>query len=114
LVPDERYDGKPLLRFLDSYVLDAIGELGQATRSQLEELAPDIARILGVQPGGWQAVVEQAMELPSDSVHQIGELWKDYQRQAHLAGQPVIPIAFAQILVDSQFGYGEARAEGAE
>lgn len=38
---DTRYEGKPLLRLLDLYVLKAVGELSQESEDSLNAMATD-------------------------------------------------------------------------
>jgi hypothetical protein len=45
------FDGTPMLRFLDSYVLDALGALDAVTTAQLQALAPRVAADAGVKDG---------------------------------------------------------------
>ena len=37
----DRYEGKPFIRLVDCYVLDAIGHLDDAQEAQLIEMTPD-------------------------------------------------------------------------
>ena len=76
--PDTRYAGEPLLRFLDSYVLNAIDLLDTDTRSHLEELAPKLCQILGTRPGTWQHSIEEALNLPDVAEDEIRKLWISY------------------------------------
>jgi len=51
MAASSRYDGKPLLRLLELYVLWAIGELPQAEQDKLNGMAPKLQAIYG---GGGQ------------------------------------------------------------
>ncbi|MCY1718465.1 hypothetical protein OVA26_16135 [Microbacterium sp. SL62] len=66
-----RYDGKPVLRLLDSYVLDAIGALDEKTVQGNTILAPKIAQALKVEADTWQRAVELSMDLPEDSIVEL-------------------------------------------
>ena len=47
-MPDsKRYEGRPLHRFLELYVLEAIGELSPSDRQNLEKMAPKLKQIHG-------------------------------------------------------------------
>jgi hypothetical protein len=99
---DDRYSNDPMLRFLDAYALDAMGELDISTRKELEDIAPDIAAALGVPVGSWQAVVKSAMEFPDDVPSIISGWWRDFQQQAESEKVEADPITFAHFIVDSQ------------
>lgn len=43
-----RYVGKPVLRLLDAYVLDALGALDERTARANEEMAPKLIAALNV------------------------------------------------------------------
>ena len=42
-----RYEGKPLLRLLELYVLKAIGELSQESEDSLKAMGPKLQAIYG-------------------------------------------------------------------
>lgn len=100
----DRYDGKPMLRFVDSYVLDAIGMLDDVTRGQLEALAPELSVLLGVQPGSWQSIVEESMHFPVNTKSQIQQLWQSCQKQAGEDAARLNPVEFAHFVADTQIG----------
>lgn len=62
MTPD-RYDGKPLLRLVDCYVLDAIGELDPGQRKTLDAMEPKLQALYG-QRGSWQEIVRAQAQLP--------------------------------------------------
>ena len=47
MIDGSRYDGQPLLRLLELYVLWAIGELPQAEQDRLNTMAPKLQSIYG-------------------------------------------------------------------
>ena len=51
----DRYEGKPFLRLLDSYVLDAIGKLDEANAKWLVEAEPYFRETFGG-TGSWQDI----------------------------------------------------------
>ena len=63
MTPD-RYDGKPFLRLIDCYVLDAIGELDAGQRKTMQAMEPAL-RTVYEQSGTWQEIVRSQVRLPS-------------------------------------------------
>lgn len=99
----DRYEGKPLLRVLDAYVLDAMGVLDDGSRAQMTAMQPKLATALGVDASTWQGVVEAALEIPPDSAPALRGIWESTEAQAAAEGVDVDPIAFAHELVDARF-----------
>lgn len=98
-----RYEGKPFLRFLDSYVLDAIGQLDTSQRAGLITLQPTLARALGSQQGTWQEMVREQMDFPESMPGQIRLLWEKYLEHAKQQGQSVSPNEFVEVFIDQNF-----------
>ena len=69
-----RYEGKPLLRLLECYVLDAIGELSAADRSNLERTTPKLQAAYKLD-GDWRLVLSQVMHFPDTLPDNIRSLW---------------------------------------
>ena len=101
---DTRYTEEPLLRFLDSYVLDAINILDAGTRSELEALAPTLCQILGTRPGTWQHAVKETLSLPDVTEEGIRKLWISYSAEAQKESRDPDPIAFAHFVSDTLLG----------
>lgn len=99
-----RYEGTPMLRLLDAYVLDAMGVLDDASREQIERLTPELPRILGTGPGTWQEVIAEAMEFPPGLPDRIHAQWQEALKRADTAGGTVDPVAFAHFVCDVQTG----------
>ena len=99
----DRYAGQPMLKVLDSYVLDALEALDDATRSSLVAMAPTLASTLGVAEGPWQRIVEQAMNLPPDSALTLQSTWENQVNEDCAAGRTPDVLAFAKALVDATF-----------
>lgn len=74
MASNPRYDGKPLLRLLELYVLKAIGELAPAEQETLERMAPKLQAIYGGN-GGWQDAVAAAVHLPHDMPDTVQGMW---------------------------------------
>jgi hypothetical protein len=97
-----RYDQRPFLRFLDCYVLDAIGQLDASQREALERMQPKLSQALGAQ-GTWQQVVSTQMDFPESLPHQIRQIWNDYLDRAKEQGLSVSPNEFVEQFIDENF-----------
>ena len=103
MVGNPRYDGKPLLRLLELYVLWAIGELPQMEQQTLERMAPKLGEIYGGN-GTWHEAVAAAVHMPADMPMAIRDRWaKAAPRAALLDDAALTPQAFAETVVDDYF-----------
>ncbi len=68
-----RYDGKPFVRLLDSYVLWCIDQLDDQTAQNLEGLTPNLQAAYQ-KNGSWQQIMEELMELEGDTPAHQGAL----------------------------------------
>ena len=73
-MPNPRYDGKPLLRLLELYVLWVIGELPISEARTLEAMTPKLQKTYGAS-GNWHDVVASAVQIPDDMPATIRRLW---------------------------------------
>jgi hypothetical protein len=97
-----RYEGKPMLRLLECYVLWAIDELDASQQSMLYEMTQKLQLTYGLQ-GQWQEIIVSVMELPSNMSDLIRGMWKKNQAIAQKKGLPLSPQQFAEMLVDQNF-----------
>ncbi|MGO9530931.1 MAG: hypothetical protein ACLP2X_17420 [Syntrophobacteraceae bacterium] len=65
-----RYQGKPLLRLLECYVLWAIGRLSEKEVGTLMKMTPKLQSVYGLQ-GEWHEVIAGALQLPDDMPEKI-------------------------------------------
>lgn len=101
----DRYDDKPFLRFVDAYVLQAIGHLDTATAAYCDAMVPQLRKSFGAATGGWVEIVEQQMKFPPELPEQIRKIWADGKaRFAEGHGAAPDPVQFAMIFVDRNFG----------
>ncbi|MDO5728249.1 MAG: hypothetical protein Q4P71_01325 [Actinomycetaceae bacterium] len=98
---DERYADKPQLRFLDAYVLDALGVLDDITADQMVELSPRLAHMYEVDEGPWQRVLEQAFSLAPNVRETILNEWGFQLEEAVSKGARLNEVDFAQAVADS-------------
>lgn len=97
----ERYVGKPLLRLVEFFVLDAIGALSAADEKQLDQQSAQIAGALGADGATWQTAISQALDLPSDFPYVIRSDWQATQASGAETGTPPTAEAFAATIADS-------------
>lgn len=101
----DRYEEKPFLRFVDAWVLQAIGHLDSATESWCKAMVPQLQQSFGTTGQSWEAIVEQQMKFTPEQPAQIRKIWEDgKQRFEQGNGQPADPVQFAMIFVDRNFG----------
>jgi hypothetical protein len=94
-----RYEGRPLLVILESYVLAAIGEL---PRDKNLRITAVVRKAFG---GGvdWMATVRQAAGLPESFDSEIRTMWSRTRTRAEGAGQGLLPVQFAKMVADENF-----------
>lgn len=96
----DRYTDKPFLRFVDAYVLKAIGQLDDATETYCTAMVPQLEQSFGLK-GSWSQIVAQQMKFPPDLPAQILKIWADGRaRFAQGNGEAPDPVQFAMIFVD--------------
>jgi hypothetical protein len=98
-MPSPRYQGKPLLRVLECYVLWAIGVLPDDDADALKAMTPRLSACYGGE-GTWQEIVSEALELPADLPEMIRSAWTNAQERARAGGAALAPQAFAEHFVD--------------
>lgn len=99
----DRYEGKPFLRYVDAWVLNAIGHLDEPTRAYCTAMEPQLRQTLGLS-GGWTEIVAQQMKFGPDLPAQIRKIWEDGKaRFAEANGEAADPVQFAMIFVDRNF-----------
>jgi len=100
----DRYTDQPFLRFVDAWVLKAIGHLDDATARYCEAMMPQLEQSFGLE-GSWDQVVAQQMKLAADLPAQICRIWEEGKAGFEEAnGRPADPLQFAMIFVDRNFG----------
>ena len=102
MISDPRYDGKPLWRLLDLYVLWAIGELTPDQEGNLNKLAPKLQGTFGG-GGQWQEAVERAAGIEAAAAEDIRGMWERNQVVARAHGLTLTPEEFAMMVVEDNF-----------
>ena len=97
---NSRYDGKPLLRLLEFYVLNAIGELPLPEQDGLNRLAPKLQAIYGGD-GQWHEAVGAAVRVPADMPQLIRDMWAKNLEIARANNVPALSAQkFSEMFVD--------------
>jgi len=97
---DNRYDGKPLLRLLELYILHAIDELPPAEQEGLNRLAPKLQAVYGGN-GQWHEAIEAAVRMPADMPQVIRDMWAKNLEIAKANNVPALSAQqFAELFVD--------------
>ena len=94
-----RYQGKPLLRLLELYVLWTIDQLFDSEANTLKEMTPKLAALYEVE-GDWHQILSAVMELPPNMPTLIRESWLKNTEIAHKSGVTLTPQQFAEMFVD--------------
>ena len=98
----DRYDGKPLLRLLELYVLHAIGELSQPQERELAQMGPKLQELYGGN-GEWHEAVAASMRIPANMPALIRDTWKKNLDIAASRSATLTPAQFAEMFVDKNF-----------
>jgi hypothetical protein len=98
----DRYDGKPFLKLLDCFVLDAIGHLDNQQASALQAMEPKFASVYGTH-GSWQEIVASQMEFPEGIGAQILIIWQNGSEKMREMGMEPDPAEFTRQFVDTNF-----------
>ncbi|HJS45631.1 MAG TPA: hypothetical protein VJ753_04440 [Rhizomicrobium sp.] len=97
---DPRYDGKPLLRLLELYILKALDELPAMEQETLTRLAPKLQAIYGGN-GQWYEAIEAAVHMPKDMPQLIRDMWAKNLEIARAKNVPALSAQkFAEMFVD--------------
>ncbi len=97
-----RYDGKPFLRLLECYVLEAVGQLHDEQRDTLVAMEPKMAGVYG-RDGAWYEIINAEMQFSEADVQQIRDVWAANLEKAKELGATIDPNAFSQQYVDRYF-----------
>lgn len=100
----DRYDDKPFLRYVDAWVLDAIGHLDDATRAYCTAMEPTLRQTLEL-TGNWKEIVARQMKFAPELSEQIKHIWLEGRDRFEAGnGYAPDPVQFAFHFVDRNFG----------
>jgi hypothetical protein len=96
-----RYEGKPLLMLLESYILDCIGQLPAEKEAGLP---PIVQRLYG---GGedWKATLRAKLGLPDSIDENARVMWARHQQSLKQPGPTLAPEDFARRVVEESFAH---------
>jgi len=94
-----RYDGRPFLKLIDSFVLFQIGHLPLAQLELLRRMEPKLSHVYGTE-GAWHQVVQAQMGFGDEVKARIKSEWEIYVYKNKGGAVPVDPINFAVAFVD--------------
>ena len=98
----DRYQGKPLLRLLELYVLRAIGHLTSNDESRLQGMAPLLSQTYNVD-GSWHEILRAVMEFPPNMPEILAGIWQRNVDAAKAQGAHADPEQFAMAVTDKNF-----------
>lgn len=98
----QRYEGKPFLRLLECYVLEAVGQLHDEQRETLVKMQPQICQMYQ-RDGAWFEVINAEMGFSEATVAQIREVWAANLENAKELDATIDPNGFAIDYVDRYF-----------
>ncbi len=98
----DRYGNNHLLRLLDCYLMDLIGELGQDQLEILVNLEPMLQRAWKSE-GTWRQLVEEQMSFQPTVRDKVKAFWLGYINAAEAQGLPALPSDFVVSFVDQNF-----------
>jgi hypothetical protein len=98
----DRYGTNHLLRLLDCYLMDLIGELEQDQLEILVNLEPTLQRAWKSE-GTWRQLVEEQMGFRPTVRDKVRAFWLGYIKAAEAQGLPALPFDFVVSFVDQNF-----------
>ena len=97
----DRYSGRPLLRLIECYVLDAIGELEPGEKNRLESTSASISKAVGSEADTWQGAIRDALDLPDDFPDTLRSDWVANREAAAASQHLLTPNEFAIAVADT-------------
>lgn len=99
---NSRYQGRPLVRLLECYVLWSIGQLSSTEARGLEAMTPKLQSVYGVE-GDWPTVIATVMEFPPNMPELVRGGWVKNLEIAARNRVVLTPQHFAELFVDQNF-----------
>lgn len=98
----QRYEGRPLLRLLECYVLFAIDQLDVDQLEILRRMEPKLALTYN-RTGTWSQIIHDEMGFPDSLPMKIREVWNSNLASIRKSGQAIDPNEFAKTFIDQNF-----------
>jgi hypothetical protein len=99
----DRYQNKPLLRLLDCYLMDLIGELAPDQARTLVDLEPMLHRAWK-STGTWREMVEEQMGFQPTVREKVKGFWRGYIAAAEAQGLPAA-LRFRLVIREPEFSH---------
>lgn len=96
----DRYEGKPLLKIIEAFVFDAIGELTPAQQETMRKLTPKLQEVYK-SSSSWQGIVIEVMHWDPSIGSAIRDMWERNQGIARANGVTLSPDEFVAMFVDT-------------
>ena len=97
---NQRYDGKPLLRLVELYILHVLNELPATEQEALDRLAPKLQSVYGGN-GAWHEAITAAVHMPAEMPQFIRDMWDKNLEIARTNNvQALTPQKFAEMFVE--------------
>lgn len=95
----DRYFGRPFLRLIECYVLQAVGQLDPAAADHLATISPQLTRLYG-KAGAWHEIVAQQMHFGDSMSVELRGMWLQTTENAARAGVRADPQSWAEKVAD--------------
>src|SRR5262245_24886459 len=100
-----RYEGKPMLKVLECYVLWTIDALPPQQDVLLQKMAPRLREIWNRTEGLWHDIVAAQMQFPPTMPATIRDMWRKNQIIAADNKVALTPLDFTYMFVDQNFNH---------
>ncbi|MBL8267521.1 hypothetical protein [Steroidobacter sp.] len=97
--PQDRYLGKPLLKLVDSFVLECIGELDPKSEAGLRAMEPKLQQIYNCS-GTWEDIIIAQLQFDPNIRTEIREMWLQNQEIAKEHNRTLSPLQFVEMFVE--------------
>lgn len=97
-----RYEGKPLLRLVELYVLWAISEISPQDEQRLHEMTPQLQSLYGIGES-WHEIIASVVKMPSDAPEALRGMWLRNLELARQNDLTLAPQQFAEMVADQNF-----------
>jgi hypothetical protein len=97
----DRYAGRPFLRLVDAFVLEAIDSLSAEQKLALAKLEPQLQEAYKMPGKTWSEIVHGVMKFPPDIRQRVMGAWMKALQMAKKKGLSYTPEEFTVQFVDA-------------
>ena len=108
-----RYDGKPLLRLVELWVLWVIDEIDAQDVARLTEMEPKLRQTWSLD-GAWHEMIEELLQLSPAMRNELRAMWQRNLETARQQGVPAPTEVFSQSIADQIAGNDDCRERTGE